>query len=66
MFRIFYCHQLDDPEYTGFCKNIQVAVLGIVYYQGHLADGNKKYGTFICNQFLNHIIEIESGKKQQI
>ena len=50
-------------EYTGFCKNIPVAVLEIVYYQGHIADGNKKYGTFICNRFLNHMREIDPGKK---
>ena len=36
-------------------KNIPVFVLGIVAFQGHLADGNKKYGTFICNQFLDHM-----------
>ena len=33
-------------------ENIPVAVMEIVDCQGHLADGNKKYGTFICNQFL--------------
>ena len=33
-------------------KNIPVAVLEIVDCQGHLADGNKKDGTFICNQFF--------------
>ena len=32
-------------------KNIPVAVLGIVDYQGHLSDGNKKDGTFIYNNF---------------
>ena len=30
-------------------KNIPVALLEIVDFQGHLADSNKKYGTFICN-----------------
>ena len=30
-------------------KNITVAVLEIVDCQGHLAEGNKKYGSFICN-----------------
>ena len=35
-------------------KNTPVAVLEIVDCQGHSSDGNKKYGTFICNQFLNH------------
>ena len=38
--------------------NIPVAVLEIVDYQGHLDDSNKKYGTFICNQFLYHMKEI--------
>ena len=33
-------------------KNITVAVLEIVDFKGHLSDGNKKYGTFICNQFF--------------
>ena len=36
-------------------KNILVDVLDIVDCQGYLAEGNKKYGTFICNQFLNHM-----------
>ena len=36
-------------------KNITVAVLKIVDFQGRLADGNKKDGTFISNMFLNHI-----------
>ena len=44
-------------------KNIPVAVSEIVDYQGHPADGNKKYGTFICNIFLNHTREINPGKK---
>ena len=44
-------------------NNIPVAVLVIVDCQGHLADGNKKDGTFICNQFLNHMREIDLGKK---
>ena len=39
-------------------KNIPVSVLEIVDCQGHLADGNKKYGTFICNRFLNNMREI--------
>ena len=33
-----------------------VAVLELVGFQGHLADGVEKYGTFICNRFLEHII----------
>ena len=32
-------------------KNIPVAVLEIIDCQGHLADGNKKDGTSICNHF---------------
>ena len=44
-------------------KNIPVAVLEIFDCQGHLADGNKKDGELICNQFLNHMREIDSGKK---
>ena len=44
-------------EFTEFCKKHKVAVLEVVDCQGHLADGNKKDGTFICNQFLNNIIQ---------
>ena len=44
-------------------KNIPVAVLEIVDCQCHLADSNKKYRTFICNQFLNHMKEIDRAKK---
>ena len=44
-------------------KNIHVAVLEIVDCQGHLADGNKKDGNFICNWFLNHMKEIDLAKK---
>ena len=44
-------------------KNIPVSVLEIVDFQGHLADGNKKDATFICNSFLNHMREIYPGKK---
>ena len=32
-------------------ENTPFAILQIVYLQGHLADGNKKDGTFICNRF---------------
>ena len=42
---------------------IPVAVLEIVDCQGHLADGGQKFGSFICNQFLNHMIEIGLAKK---
>ena len=44
-------------------QKIPGAVLEIIDCQGHLADGNKKYGIFICNQFLNHMKEIDPGKK---
>ena len=47
-------------------KNTPVAVLDIVDCQGHSADGNKKYGTFICNQFLNHMKEIDPEYFYQI
>ena len=50
-------------EYSGFWENITVSVLGIVVCQGNLADGNKKYVTLICNQFLNHMKEIDPAKK---
>ena len=43
-------------------KNIPVDVLEIFYCQGHLADGNKKGVTFICNHFLNNMREIDPGK----
>ena len=36
-------------------KNIPVAILEIGDYQGHSADGNKKYWTFIFNPFLNNM-----------
>ena len=47
----------DDATISGYplldilasAKNIPVAVLEIVHRQGHLADGYKKYSTFICN-----------------
>ena len=44
-------------------KNIPVAVLENFDYQGHIADCNKECGTFICNLFLNHMREIDPGKK---
>ena len=44
-------------------KSIPVSVMEIVDCQGHLDDYNKKYGTFICNQFLNHMKEIDQTKK---
>ena len=51
-------------KYPGFWgENIPVALLAIVDCQGYLADGNKKYGTFTCNQFLKHMKEIDPTKK---
>ena len=44
-----------------FGKNIPVAVFEIVDYQGHLYYG-KKNGTFICNQFLKPVEEIDPAK----
>ena len=43
-------------------KNIPVAVLVIVDCLGHLINGNKKDGTFVCNRFLNHMKEIGPAK----
>ena len=43
-------------------KNILVAVLEIIDYQGHLPDGNKEDTTFICDRFLNHMREIDLEK----
>ena len=34
----------------------------IVDCPSHLVDGNKKDGTFICNQFLNHMREMDQTK----
>ena len=36
-------------------KNLPVAVLENFDCQGHLADGEKKDGSFICNKFIEHI-----------
>ena len=47
-------------------ENIPVAVLEIVDCHGHLADGNKKDGTFICSQFLNNMKVIDPAKNHQI
>ena len=45
-----------------YAKNIPVSVLENFDCQGHLADGNKKDTTFICNHFLNHMRDIDPGK----
>ena len=43
-------------------KNLPVVVIEIVGFQGHLADGGKKDGTFIYNIFLDHITKINPHK----
>ena len=53
------CPLLNILDYE---KNIPVAVLEIADYQGHLSRGYKKDATFICNQFLKHMKEIDPGK----
>ena len=53
------CHLLNI---LASAKNIPVAVLENFDCQGHLARGYKKDATFICNQFLKHMKEIDPGK----
>ena len=43
-------------------KYIPVAVLEIVGFQGHLADGVKRDGSFICTKFLEHIKKFDTHK----
>ena len=43
-------------------KNIPVSVLEIVDCRVHLDNENKKDRTFICNQFLDHMKEIDPAK----
>ena len=43
-------------------KNLPVAVLELVDFQGHLADGGTKNATFICNRFLDHFKRIDPHK----
>ena len=49
-------------KYSGLSENSPVAVLKIIYCQGHLANGNRKYGTFIRNHCLNHMKEVDPTK----
>ena len=35
-------------------KKHTIFVMGIVDCKGNLTDGNKKYGSLICNQFFNN------------
>ena len=44
-------------------NNITVSVLKIVDYKGHLADGNKNRWKIHLLSFLNHMREIDPGKK---
>ena len=44
-------------------KNIPVFVLEFFYFQGYLSEGGKKYGSFICHQFLDHMKEIDPENK---
>ena len=43
-------------------KNLPVAVLELVDYQGHLADGGIKNRIFICNIFLDRFKRIDPHK----
>ena len=43
-------------------KQLPVAVLELVYCQGHLADGGGKDGSFICTIFIKHIKTIDPHK----
>ena len=57
--------QFQDVHCWTFCilrKTYQLLFWKLLICQDHLADGNKKDGTFICNQFLNHIKEIYPAK----
>ena len=56
--------QFPESHYWTFWfhEKILVAVLELVDWQGHLADVGKKYGTFICNRFLEHLRTIDPHK----
>ena len=43
-------------------KNLLVAVLELLDFQGHLSDGGTKNETFICNRFLDHFKRIDPHK----
>ena len=43
-------------------RNIPVAVLELIYCQGHLAYGEEKDGTFICNRFIEHKRKMDPHK----
>ena len=64
IFRIwFHNTNMSIVEYSGFRKKKTVSVPEIVDCQGHLSDGVKQYGSFICNQLLNNLREVDSAKK---
>ena len=44
-------------------KHIAVAILELVRFQGHLANGDNKYWKFICNRFLEHILKLIQIRK---
>ena len=43
-------------------KNLPLEVLELIYCKGNFANGVKKNGTFICNIFLKHMINIYPNK----
>ena len=49
-------------EHFGFREKIPVAVLELVGFQVHLAEGGEKDGNFICTRFLEHIRNIYPHK----
>ena len=58
------CHYFHNYtiEHIDFRGNIPVPVLELVGFQGHLADGGRKGGSFICNRFLEQIKKIDPRK----
>ena len=44
-------------------KTYQLLFWKSLIFEDHLADEIKKYGTLICNRFLNHMKEIDPSKK---
>ena len=56
---------LLESHYWTFCvqeKNLPLALLELVDCQSHWADGGEKYGTFICNRFIEHMRKIDPHK----
>ena len=54
------CSLLNILSFRG---KIPFSVLEIVDCQGHLSDGRKIDGSFICNWFLNNLKEVDLAKK---